>query len=241
MKRAFLNLRLTVAERVEAFARGLRLNGYKVIPGVTDKPEAQDILVTWNRIGIGNHAARAFEAAGRPVLVAENATWGNDFAGKRWYTIARNWHNTAGCFPVGGPERWDSLGVELAPFRTEGETVILAQRGIGSPPTKSPFGWEEDAQRRHGGRIRQHPGTRAAKALEADLAKAGRVVTWGSGAAVKALLWGIPVTSEMPGWIGEQDNTEAGRLAMFRRLAWAQWTLDEIAEGVPFRGLLCAS
>jgi len=61
--------------------------------------------VTWNRIGIGASAARAFESAGRPVLVAENASWGNDFAGNRWYHIARNRHNTAGRFDDHGPER----------------------------------------------------------------------------------------------------------------------------------------
>ena len=233
-----MNLRLTVPERVEAFARGLRLSGYKVIPGTTMHPGPQDILVAWNRIGIGAGAARAFEAAGRPVLVAENASWGNEFAGKRWYHIARNRHNTAGRFDDHGPERWDALGIELAPWRTEGETVILAQRGIGSPPTAMPRQWPQEAQARYGGRIRQHPGTRPAKALRDDLGHCGRVVTWGSGAALHALLWGIPVASEMPDWIGEQDNTDAGRLAMFRRLAWAQWTLDEIADGLPFRSLL---
>ena len=51
-------------------------------------------------------------------------------------------------------------------------------------------------------------------------------------------MWGIPVESHMPNWIGAQDNTEAGRLAMFRRLAWAQWQLSEIATGEPFRRLL---
>lgn len=241
MKRAFLNLRLTKPDRVELYAKGLRLCGYKVIIGTTDRPEAQDLLVTWGRIAHGNHCARAFESAGRPVLVTENATWGNDFAGRRWYTLARNHHNTAGRFPVGGPERWDRLGVELAPWRTEGETVILAQRGIGAPPVACPRGWEESARQRYGGRIREHPGTRPCKALEDDLAKAGRVITWGSGAAVKALMWGIPVVSEYPDWIAGQENTDASRLDMFRELAWAQWTHEEIASGYAFQRLLCES
>lgn len=240
MKRAFLNLRLTKPDRVEMFARGLRLNGYKVVMGVTFLPEPQDMLVTWNRIGPGQTAALAFEAAGRPVLVTENATWGNDFAGNRWYSLARNRHNTAGMFPVGGTERWDSLQVELAPWRTAGETVVLEQRGIGSAPTKCPSGWAAHAHARYGGRIRRHPGTRAATPLDIDLAKAGRVVTWGSGAAVQALLRGVPVVSEMPDWIGVQDNTDAGRLAMFRRLAWAQWRHDEIASGEAFACMLRA-
>lgn len=220
------------------FARGLRLNGYRVHFGVTMAPGPQDILVTWNRIGIGTSAARAFEAAGRPVVVVENATWGNDFAGRRWYHLARNRHNTAGMFPVGGPERWDELEVEIVPFRDSGETVILAQRGIGSPPTRMPMDWPAQALARHGGRIRQHPGRAQGKPLVADLSGAGRVVTWGSGAAVLALMGGIPVTSEMPDWIGEQDNTDSGRLAMLRRLAWAQWTHAEIETGEAFRWLL---
>jgi hypothetical protein len=67
---------------------------------------------------------------------------------------------------------------------------------------------------------------------------AAEVVTWGSGAAVKALLWGIRAESHMPSWIAAQDNTDAGRLAMFRRLAWAQWRMSEIANGEAIRRLL---
>ena len=74
--------------------------------------------------------------------------------------------------------------------------------------------------------------------LEDDLAKACKVVTWGSGAAIKALMMGIRVESHMPNWIGEQDNTDEGRLAMFRRLAWANWRLSEIESGQAFRWLL---
>ena len=236
--KAWLNLRHGVPERHRAFLRGLERCGYSVVDALTTRPGHRDILVTWNRIGDGQTAAAAFESRGLPVIVAENASWGNEFAGWGWYTLGLGRHNTAGAFPEGGPERWDSLGVRLPAFRTSGETVILAQRGIGTPPTRSPTGWEHGALARYGGRVRSHPGLRDAVPLERDLADAGRVVTWGSGAAIKALLMGVPVVSEMPGWIGEQDNTDAGRLAMFRRLAWAQWTLDEIASGEPFARLL---
>ena len=236
--KAWLNLRHAVPERWDAFSRGLERLGYSVVPGVTTRPGDRDILVTWNRVREGGTAAQAFEGRGLPVLVAENSTWGNDFAGRRWYTLARTFHNTAGMFPVGGPERWDGLGVEFAPWRADGEAVILAQRGIGPVGVAMPQGWPEWASRRFGGRIRHHPGTRASKPLDDDLAQCGRVVTWGSGAAVLALLRGVPVISEMPNWIGEQDNTDAGRVAMFRRLAWAQWQLAEIASGEPFKRLL---
>lgn len=233
--RAWLNLRHTLPERVAIFRLGLERLGYEVKPGLTVDPKPGDIMVTWNRVYDGHRAAMAFEAQGLPVLVAENAAWGNDFAGDRWYSIARNWHNMAGRFPVGGASRWDSLGVDLAPWRTSGETVVLPQRGIGAAPVAMPRDWPS----KQAGRVRQHPGRNPNPVpLEQDLAKAGKVITWGSGAAIKALLWGIPVESHMPQWIGEQQNTDESRLAMFRRLAWAQCRWDEIASGESFSRLL---
>lgn len=231
---AWLNLRHAGSERAVRFAAGLGRLGYMVSRGVTFEPGPDDILVTWNRITSGEQAAREFERRGLPVIVAENATWGNWLAGREWLTLARNHHNTAGRFPVGGPERWDALGVELEPWRTEGETVILPQRGLGSPPTAMPRDWPWSQE----GRIRLHPGMNSVKPLHDDLARAGRVVTWGSGAAVKALMWGIPVESHMPGWIAEQDNTDGGRLDMLRTLAWAQWLSEEIESGEAFERLL---
>lgn len=236
--RAFLNLRYTVPQRRMIYAAGLKRLGYEVHHGMPFDTRAGDVLVTWNRLSQLDGVAKKFERMGLPVLVTENASWGNGFCGERWYTMARNRHNTRGCFDVGGPERWDDLAVDLPEFRTEGETVILPQRGIGTPPVAMPKTWPRKALQKHGGRIRRHPGKRPSKPLEDDLSDCGKVVTWGSGAAIKALLMGIPVVSDMPQWIGEQDNTEQGRLEMFRRLAWAQWRLSEIESGEAFARLL---
>ena len=223
-----------MAERTDAFKAGLQRLGYRVEFGCTCVPGDRDILVSWSRIRDGALAATAFESAGRPVLITENSSWGNDFQGGQWLTLARSFHNLAGQFPIGGPERWDALGVELNGWRTAGETVVLAQRSIGPAQTRMPTDWPQQQK----GRVRSHPGRYAGKPLEDDLAQAGKVITWGSGAAVKALLWGIPVESHLPNWIGEQDNTDAGRLAMFRSLAWAQWRLSEIRSGEAFAWLL---
>lgn len=235
--RAWLNLRHSVPERLKAFTQGLERCGYTVVEGLTTKPGKGDILVTWNRIRDGHPAACRFEESGHPVLVAENAAWGNGFVGNHWYTIARTAHNQAGRFPIGEADRWDALGVRLDRWRKQGETVILPQRGIGNVG-QMPLQWPAKALAKYGGRIRKHPGQGPAIPLEQDLRICGRVITWGSGAAIKALMFGIQVVSEMPNWIGAQDNTDGGRLAMFRRLAWAQWTLEEIADGLPFRRLL---
>lgn len=220
--RALLNLRYTVPERRAAFEKGLKRIG---------DPE---VFCTWNRIGAADQTARQYEARGLPVIVAENAAWGNEFAGRHWYSLARGMHNTAGRFPVGAVDRFDRLGVELKPWREGGERVVLPQRGIGPKGVAMPRDWA--AQQR--GRVRSHPGMRQSIPLEQDLASAGEVVTWGSGAAVKALILGIRVESHMPNWVGEQDNTDEGRLAMFRRLAWAQWDMAELASGEAFEWLL---
>lgn len=185
--------------------------------------------MTWNRVGYADQVARRFTGQ---VLVAENAAWGNDFHGKRWLSIARNWHNTSDCFDYGGPERWDSLQVWLDEWRTDGECVVLPQRGIGPKEVAMPRGWTAS------GRVRPHPGRNPCVPLRTDLANCAKVVTWGSGAAVQALMWGIPVESHYPNWIARQDNTDQGRLDMFRLLAWAQWEENEIAEGLPFARLL---
>lgn len=230
MRTYHLALRHNEGPRVDAFRLGLHRIGLTVAPA-----DACDVFVTWNRIGFADQLAGHCKMRGGSVLVVENAAWGNDFAGESWLTMARDRHNTAGMFPVGGPERWDALGVDLAPWRESGgEVVGLPQRGIGSPPTAQPRGWNPPGC----ARIRQHPGKRDAIPLGHDLRKASKVVTWGSGAAIKALMWGIRVESHMPQWVGEQNNTDAGRLDMFRRLAWAQWRLSEIENGEAFAWLL---
>lgn len=239
---AWLALREAVHYRREAFCAGLESLGYTIQPGATRAPGRDDVLVVWNRYGAKDEAARAFEAAGRPVLVAENGYLGNEFAGSRWYAIARTHHNGAGWWPVGSRDRWDALKVPLAPWREpSGEIVVLPQRGIGPKGVAMPSDWLARTQERLKGlryRVRLHPGTRECVSLEEDLQAASTVITWGSGAALKALTMGIRVRSDMPRWIGEQDNSDAGRLSMFRRLAWAQWTLPEIADGTAFRALL---
>lgn len=229
--RAFLSLRYTVPERRAAFEKGLQRLGYEVIHGLpAGDISPSDVLCCWNRIGHVNEVAKKFSK----VLVCENASWGNDFQGDHWYTIARNYHNTRGMFPIGDKSRWDSLRVELAPWRKPGgETVVLPSRGIGSPPTVMPRGWTAP------GRVRPHMGKQSEFVpLERDLAHASKVITWGSGAAVKALMWGIPVESHMPNWIAACEPTDHDRLRMFRQLAWATWTLKEIEKGTPFSWLL---
>jgi hypothetical protein len=246
-------IRTAVHYRHQAFHAGLRAIGAK-----ESGPADCDLLVIWNRYGQFASHADACEKRGGVVLVAENAYLGNELAGDRWYAISRNQHNGAGTWPDGGPERWDALSYPLAPFREDGrEIVVLPQRGIGPLGVAMPAAWTREVVRRLPAltrrpvRVRDHPGTRTdMPTLEEDLREAWAVVVWGSGAGIKALAMGIPVFYAFAHWIGAPGardiaqfklgplRDDAARLAMFRRLAWAQWRLSEIEDGSAFRHLL---
>ncbi len=234
--------------RPDVFRRGLERVGAKWVD-----PGKAELLVIWNRTAQSADLALQCESRGGTVLVAENGYLGVQWRGAVWYALSIGQHNGAGRWPDGGPERWDRLGVELAPFRHDGtERVLLPQRGIGAPGVRMPSGWTMTALRQAGkpARVRAHPGMRAAVPLEQDLAQARSVLTWGSGAALKALAMGIPCFHSFPKWIGAAASRpvaeirqgelrdEGARLAMFRRLAWAMWRIDEIESGEAFARLL---
>lgn len=252
MNRAIILFKPGLHYRSEVFAAGLRVAGYEPLSQVPSTIKPGDVLITWNRMGEGHSRARDFEAAGAKVLVVENGFLGKDFRDEQWFAMARNHHNGVGMWHVGGPERWDSWGIELEPWRKPGgECVILAQRGIGEQHLRAPDGWLQLAVSTTKGRIRRHPGTdKKAISLEMDLARASSVATWSSGAALKALVVGIPVFYGLPKWIGAKAGrplaefksgpicNDEKRLAMFQRLAWAQWSLTEIENGSAFKAVL---
>lgn len=101
--------------------------------------------------------------------------------------------------------------------------------------------------------VRPHPGDKnAGRPLQADLETAFAVVTWGSGAALKAMAAGVPCFHDLQGWIGEGASKalasvsdlesvrcdDRARVTMFERLAWCQWRVEEIASGYALDWLL---
>lgn len=250
MHRALNLLRQAPHYRRDAFDAGLRAAGFDVVTDLRD-PRPGDLLLTWNSYAGFGETGRAFAQRGATWLVAENAPLGNGWRGGSWYSLAIGAVAlTGGDFRPGGPERWDGWGVDLAPWRTGDETVILAQRGIGAPGVRSPDRWAEQVRGRVGGRIREHPGTGPALPLADDLQRAREVITWSSAAAVQALLLGVPVWHAHPHFVcagaarplaqfGKADplRDDAERMEAFRRLAWAMWTLEEITTGEPIARL----
>ncbi len=252
--------------RHDAFSAGLRAAGYEVKTGGWNAARAGDVLLIWNRYGQYHEQAGKFEKAGGTVIVAENGYLGVDENCHQLYAMARHGHNGAGDWPVGGPERFAALGVDLAPWRASGGHILVCpNRSFGMPGNIMPPDWGNDVRRRLAKvtkreiRLRPHPGNSAPrKPLAEDLAGAWACVIWSSSAGVHALAAGIPVVCEAPFWIckpavldrvadvealdltqpWERMGADATRLEAMRRLAWAQWRLSEIQSGEAFRRLL---
>ena len=273
MPRAFNLIRDVPHYRRDAFDAGLRAIGYDVVHQIPGSPQPYDALIIWNRYGEWDQYAQRFEAAGAAVLVAENGYIGrseNVYAKpyttnahepeNQLYALAMNHHNGAGRWWIGEPGRWHGQGIEVKPWREDGEHVlVLPQRGIGPSEVAMPQDWPQATVRRLQAlthrpvRVRDHPGNAPAQTpLKADLEGAWCAVTWGSGAAIKAVCAGVPVFGAWDRWIGRYaaapfESTMAiehpltsleAREAMLDRLAWAQWTVVELATGEPFARLL---
>lgn len=244
--------------RHDAFVTGLRAAGYDVTDQTPTHGRPGDVLVIWNRYWQTEQLADRFEAEGGTVLVAENGYVKGRHDGGDYYALAVHGHNGSGQWHVGGPERWESLGVEMKPW-TDGEHILVAaNRSFGMRGFAMPENWGEKAAERLRGltkrevRLRLHPGNgRAPVPLERDLEGAFCVVIWSSSVGVKAMIEGIPVVCMAPWWIckgaAHPDVLsaslrgrayDAAREEALHALAWAQWSTSEISSGEPFRYLL---
>jgi hypothetical protein len=173
-------------------------------------------------------------------------------------TYYNEWHTSS---------RWDSFNIELKPWRTNGEHILI----IGQPQGWSTKHldiqqWYKDIVaeiRKHTGRpifFRQHPLERTfpkikdvrfisfvEKDLEQWFNNCWAVVTKTSSAGISALINGIPVIcndSLMPGYNLAEKNianienpATPKREQFFYDLAYTQWNISEISGGEPWEHL----
>ncbi|CDX26708.1 conserved hypothetical protein [Mesorhizobium plurifarium] len=233
---------------------GLARHGFVVDRKPLDRPSPDDVLVIWNRSRADIFFAERYEKVGAKVIVVENGYIGKDQEARQLYAMALSFHLGAGTWVEGPTDRWNLLDIVPRPWRASGrEIVVLPQRGIGTPGIAMPLSWPGDVVARlckatdRPIRVRNHPGKARTEPYE-DLKDAWAAVTWGSGAGIKAIFAGVPVIHELPAWIGApaarfglehlEDPFVGDRMPMFRRLAYAQWTIAEIKAGEPFPWLL---
>ena len=245
--------------RRQAVEQGLRALGYDLIFKPQLKPHKDDILVVWNRMYNYEFLCQHYVKNGCKVLVLENGYIGVDRKGVQLYALALYHHNGCGDWHVGQEDRWSRLKIDVKPWRTDGDHIlVLPQRGIGERGVAMPSNWISTATKKlalvtkRPVVVKGHPGSKAAtrtmQQLEPYLENCWAVVTWGSGAGIKAITQGIPVFHELPKWIGApaakfgirklEEPYLGDRSEMFHKLSWSQWTLDEISTGAPFQCLL---
>lgn len=262
MPTAYVLVRLRPEYRSEAFAAGLQKHGYTVVFG--DPPsaiKADDLVVTWNLSPRMESAAKDARKVGATVLVAENGYCGKDRNGIQYYALSRDGHNGSGRWYAGGGDRWRNMRIDLQPWRTDGDYVLVAdQRGIGSETMRSPLDFGDvvirtiRAQTARPILYRPHPGREKPKvSLAEQLKRAFCLVTWSSQSATEALIAGVPsfycaphficagaatrLPDQGPGVLNNPPKPDT-RLAVFERLAWAQWAVSELENGEAFRCLL---
>ncbi len=190
------------------------------------------------------HLWRQAIAEGRDWYYIDNSYF--DATRGTHYRITRNALQFRSTAHSDGTRR-AALGLTVAPWREgQGRTVLICEQSplfmqhiVGNAAKE----WQKQVQQF----VALHPGkvikTRpwnankkvAADSLPADLDDAAAVITWGSSAAVEALLKGITVHVS--------PQSAAYGVAPPYRDGWAnvladkQWTLNEISNGTAWRSL----
>jgi hypothetical protein len=246
--------------RIEAYSSGLRRLGYEpMLEPPKKRCKEGDIVLTWNLHGVGGKAAEEARSRGATVIVTENGWLGNDDSGRPPYALALDGHNGSGRWYVGDSKRWEDLGIDLSPWRSTGDYILIFdQIGVGSRDMKPPvgYGWVAQERVRQATSlptiVRPHPTKQKARgytrSLEEDFRGAKALVTWASAGGVKALVSGIPTFYDAPSYImagaaekglwNLENPSLPDRLPIMHRMAWAQWFVEELASGVSFDFLL---
>lgn len=236
-----------------AMAEGLKRHGIDAPIQRSHERISAGVVVCWGwRMGL------LMQRAARDVLVMERGYLGDRFA---WTSLGWNGLNGRARFvtPEDGGARFRRQ-FRLAPWRAGGDYVLIAGQVPGDMALGgrdlAPWYAEaaRDAARAYGlpVRFRPHPeaarlgrrppavpGASAATGTLAEaLAAAAVLVTWNSNTAVDAVVAGVPAVAAERGsmaWpvaghaIG--DRVTPDREDWAARLAWCQWSLDEIRDG----------
>lgn len=177
---------------------------------------------------------------GRDVFWIDNSYF--DCARERQFRVTKNALQHTGRGKSDG-KRFRALGIEIKPMRTDGEDVIVCpstpefmQVVAGDP------GWLDRVTRILRKRTKHGPGhvivrtKQSRRPLLEDLRNARLLVTWGSAAAVTALLEGVRVACAPECCATYADD----RQRWANVLADQQWSLEEMRKGIAWQ-MLCGT
>lgn len=236
-----------------AMAAGARKHGLTVIEQASITHVSTQVVACW-----GWRTGRQLHERGHEVLLMERGYLGDRFA---WTSLGWNGLNGRANFATredGGDRFRKHFSDLLKPWNPEGRYVLLVGQVPGDMSLQgrdlAPWYAEQAAKaaaeyhlpvmfRPHPvavsrGQARHVPGTQMLQGdLHGALAAAAVVITFNSNTGVDALLAGKPTTSHDCGsMVWEETNqlagaSDPGREAWAARLAWCQWTIDELRSG----------
>lgn len=236
---------------MEAVCSGMERHGHAVDRHNDFKPRPCDLAVTWS------HKRREINAASPDVLVIERGYLGDRM--NTQCSLGFNGLNGRADFqnedvPDDRGQRWLHL---LQPYHNGGYVVIMGQVPGDAALTcvlqefvnQAKAGATAHGLKEHRILFRPHPGavnypingmSTIGGSLDVCLSDAYWAITHSSNSAVDAALAGVRVTALDRGsmaWdIASHDYTpvrptDAERIEWLNRLAYCQWTIDEIANG----------
>jgi hypothetical protein len=247
-------------DHAQAMARGLRQNGDEPVMTRTGLARC-DAAVCW-----GWRAGSRLRKTGKNVLIFERGYLGNrgHWTSMAWNGL--NGRGDF-CLPSAvDPQRFEThFAATMKPWKEGGDYVLIMGQKPGdmSLSGRDLVPWYRETasllRKMHGLPVllRPHPvavqqnkwvsppGVDISEgSLEGALAGAALCVTWNSNSATEAVMAGVPaITFDIgaPAYpVTGHDLEEIARpdrLPWARRLAWCQWTLDEIAGGEPWARL----
>jgi len=240
-----------------AFSTGLEAYGHRAFmrsasdhgPGQTESFGA--VVITGMR-GKGRVIRDDYERIGVPVIVI-------DYGYLARVSGMASWESGHWQVGVGGlnrppsfecpADRFDALNIAVKP-KGKGKIPLVLGQHVGDPSHgldgKEMAAWAQWLCDSHGARFRPHPDSpdvevaaeRATGPLADVLAGASAVYTLCSTAGLDAILAGVPAIAAMPDracWgslSGPKLPSVAARRALCHRLAYGQWTLDEMRSGL---------
>lgn len=234
----------------DALAAGLRAHGMNVQRTASVEHAEAKHVACW-----GWRTGQRLRELGKQVLVMERGYMGDRFA---WTSLGWNGLNNRAQFGIredGGARFRQHFAGLLQPWNPAGDYVLIIGQvpGDASLQGRDLTGWyaEQVAKDwRMPVRFRPHPeaikrgldrpvpGAETMRGALADaIAGAARVATFNSNTGVDALLAGKPVTVADNGSMAATPAAliamgfDPGREEWAARLAWCQWTMDEIRSG----------
>ena len=262
------------ARCLKAFAAGVPKDVTLAVNPVTDYKPAdaavvfgvfkKSVPISWPR---GEIIRRQKQAGGRTVVIDSGYVKRGQGPASYYMAGFDGINGWADFRNKGMPsDRWDALGIELKPWRKNGENVILCGQvpWDASVQALDMLDWlpktAQEIRARTQRRVvyRPHPAARehpahvagcetSSRPLAEDLAHAHCVVCYNSNSAVEAIIDGIPAIVLGNGAMSEAvaeralDNIERPRTPDRDQwaydLAYCQWQPQEMAEGKAWRHL----